>query len=36
MAITLKRLLENGLEYVGCEIDKDYLKFANERLTRIL
>ena len=27
---------EHGLEYVGCEIDKDYLKFANERLTRIL
>ena len=27
---------EYGLEYVGCEIDKDYLKFANERLTRIL
>ena len=27
---------EYGLEYVGCEIDKDYWQFSNERLTRIL
>jgi len=27
---------ENNLEYIGCDIDNEYIKFANDRLTRIL
>jgi len=25
-----------NLDYVGCEIDKDYHKFANERIARTI